>query len=86
MREDEAQEHIKTAAIQARFRITRHADQRMRERGAQPADVRSALMTAKRCERQADGRWRLRDGVDLEGDELVCVVVIDGDVVVVTVF
>ncbi len=87
MRESEALALIKTAAVQRRFILGDHAMKRVRERGGGPADIRNALMTATRCRWQPDnGRWKILDGVDLEGDELICIVAIDDGVVVVTVF
>ena len=49
-------------------------------------DVRSALVTAIRCASQKNGRWAVSGGVDLDGDELTCICVIEDDVVVITVF
>lgn len=87
MRDADALELVRTAAIQRRFIVAPHAEMRVRERGGVPADIRNALMTAKRCRWQPEnGRWRILDGVDLEGDELDCIVAIDEGVVVVTVF
>jgi hypothetical protein len=39
----------------------------------------------QRADRGRAGDWRV-DGPDLEGDELTCVVVIEGDVIILTVF
>ncbi len=57
----------------------------MRQRGVQPRDVRHALSTAQACRRQDNDRWRV-DSIDLSGDELTVVVVIEEGVLVVTVF
>jgi hypothetical protein len=58
----------------------------MRERGASRADVRRALETATGCEAEPDERWKVTGGVDLDGDPLGAVVVLEDGVVVVTVF
>jgi hypothetical protein len=77
---------IRGYAAANRILIVRHAWQRMAERGAQYEDVRHALAGARKC-RATDhqGRWKVF-GEDRDGDELVCVVAIEGGVVVVTVF
>jgi hypothetical protein len=82
----EALRDVRGYAAAGRLRFTRHARERMRERGATASDVRHALSSATRCDEATEaGRWKVR-GQDLDGDELVMVVVLEGDVVVVTVF
>ena len=76
---------IRGYAMANRIRISRHAWQRMAERGAQYEDVRHALATARRCKAQDGDRWKVL-GADRDGDELVLVVVIEAGVIVVTVF
>jgi hypothetical protein len=78
------------AAIQGyaganRIRIESHARKRMKQRGARYEDVRCALMTASRCDLQDNDRWKL-PGTDTDGDELTCIVVIEDEAVVVTIF
>ena len=65
--------------------IAGHARQRMGERGVTLGDIRLALSNATACKAQPNGRWRVT-GTDLDGDELVLVVVLAAGVVVVTVF
>jgi hypothetical protein len=76
---------IRGYAAANRILIVRHAWQRMAERGAQYEDVRHALAGARKCRAADQGRWKVF-GVDRDGDELVCVVTIEGGVIVVTVF
>ena len=65
--------------------IAGHARERMGERGVTFGDVRHALTNATSCRAQPNGRWRVT-GPDLDGDELVLVVVLEAGMVVVTVF
>lgn len=67
-----------------RIRFVRHASERMAQRGADREDVRRALMTATSCAASGE-RWKV-SGVDVEGDELTVVCVLEDGVVVVTVF
>ncbi len=76
---------IRGYAAANRIRITRHAWQRMAERGAQYEDVRHALAGARRCKAGDQGRWKVF-GEDSDGDELICVVTIESGAVVVTVY
>jgi hypothetical protein len=70
-----------------RIVITRHANQRMNERGATEPDIRKALLTATAAIRQADRHnWRVEGGVDTDGDDLTLVCDIGIDVIVVTLF
>ena len=57
----------------------------MAARGAVAEDVRGALVFANACRATADGKWKIT-GPDLDGDELKVVAVVEGDVVVITVF
>jgi hypothetical protein len=58
----------------------------MRERGALFGDVVHALTHAVTCTAgDADGKWKVK-GPDTDGDDLALVVVLDGDVLVVTLF
>jgi hypothetical protein len=68
-----------------RIVLAGHARERMAERGATFEDVRHALANATACKAQPNGRWRVT-GPDLDGDELVLVVVPEAGVVVITVF
>jgi hypothetical protein len=60
----------------------------MNKRGADRDDVRNALCGAKSCRPSSDGpgRWVVAGGLDLSGDALTAVVVIESGVLVVTVF
>lgn len=59
----------------------------MRERGATPADVKRALLTASRATWQPDHQtWKVAGGTDRDGDDLTLAVVVEADVVVVTLF
>jgi hypothetical protein len=67
--------------------FTRHAQERMDERGASADDVCEALVTAKRAEHEVQrDRWTVRGGEDTDGDPLNVVVAIEADVIVVTLF
>jgi Domain of unknown function (DUF4258) len=68
-----------------RIRITRHAEQRMDERGVEIPDVRHALITAAACTAEAGDRWRVRSA-DREGVSLTLIVVLEDGVIVVTLF
>lgn len=70
-----------------RFSMTIHARAEAVEANATRYDVQNALVTARRALHQPDkDRWRVEGGIDLDGDELVLVVVFEGDLVVITVF
>jgi len=81
----EALQDIRGYALAGRIEISPHARGSMRKRGAVFADVRHALATATACRAEPRDRWRV-DSVDCEGDSLTVVVVLEGGVVVVTVF
>lgn len=67
--------------------FTGHARQRMRQRGANERDVENGLLTATTCAWQDDHQtWHCEGGVDCDGDDIEVSVVIDADVVVVTVY
>lgn len=75
------------AALPDRIRYRRHARQRMVERGTSKYDVKNALLTANDAAWQAQHQtWRITGGVDLNGDDLVCAVDLEDDVIVVTIF
>ncbi len=86
MTDAEALAAIQGYASANRIEITPHAELRMARRGHRYEDVRRSLMTATGCSAQANGRWKTGGGVDIDGDELTCVVVLVGRVVVVTLF
>ncbi len=84
MTEGEALECIRRLATQNRIFFTKHARIRMDERGADRLDVRHALEHAHTCAASGD-RWKVT-GPDTDNDDLSCVVVVEGDVVIITLF
>ena len=69
------------------FYMTPHARDEAYQASATRYDVQKALATAEQATHQpSNGRWKIRGGVDLDGDELTLVVVFEGDVVVITVW
>jgi hypothetical protein len=82
----EALRQIRGYAAAGRVVFSRHAYERMDERGATVRDVIKACAMASRCKRgERDGRWKVT-GKDLAGDDLSVVVAIEGGVIVVTIF
>jgi hypothetical protein len=73
------------AATAERIVYEPHARQRMRERGVRREDVRNALMNLKDCKATSGDRWKVT-GPDLDGEALTVVLVIEGNLVVITVF
>jgi len=70
-----------------RIVISRHANQRMNDRGATEPDVRKALLTATAAIHQTDrDNWRVEGGMDTDGDDLTLVCDIGVNVIVVTLF
>lgn len=87
MNDARALAEIQRLARLDRIVISRHANQRMNDRGATEPDVRKALLTATAAIRQADrDNWRVEGGVDTDGDDLTLVCDIGVDVIVVTLF
>ena len=77
---------IRGYARAGRVRFSGHARDRMNERGATEQDVITACAYATKCSRgDRPRRWRV-EGPDLDGDALSVVAVIEGGVVVITVF
>jgi hypothetical protein len=86
MTSDEALQAVKGFARANRIFLTTHAHVRMAERGARYADVQHALANAARVKNDgAPDKWKAF-GEDLDGDELVCVVVIEDGLAVVTLY
>jgi hypothetical protein len=82
----EALDRVKGLTLANRWRIEpRHGLPRMRQRGASFEDVRHGLIFAGDCHFQDNGRWKL-ETEDLDGDEMSLVVVVEDDVLVVTLF
>jgi hypothetical protein len=59
----EALKDVRGYAAAGRYVISRHARERMKERGAAEADVRHALMNARSCSLQKNGNWRVASSV-----------------------
>lgn len=66
------------------FRLTRHAKERMDERGVTPSDIRRCAETVSSIREQEKGK-HLIAGQDISGHELGIVAVWDGETVVITV-
>lgn len=87
MNDTQALAEIQRLARLGRVRFTRHAFERMDERGATLRDVVAALVSATAAVHQPDrGTWRVEGGRDRVGDDLTVVVALEADVVVITVF
>jgi hypothetical protein len=80
---------VRRAANQRALRISPHAVDRIYERGGQQIDIYSACLTASDAiwqpKQGRNGTWKLTGGVDTDGDDLTVCVVVENDVVVVTV-
>jgi hypothetical protein len=57
----------------------------MAARGASPAHIKAALSVAKDCLATEGDKWKVT-GPDLDGDDLTCVVALQSEVIVVTIF
>ncbi|MCX5744645.1 MAG: DUF4258 domain-containing protein [Proteobacteria bacterium] len=67
--------------------LTRHARDRLAERGASVRDLVAALLGATQASWQVDrANWRVSGGRDLDGDEMTVIVDLVADVIVVTIF
>lgn len=75
----EALTFASTAARLGRLRYTKHARERMEERGATRNDVVNACVTATVATHQRGDVWRLSGGVDGDGDVLVIIAGVDPD-------
>ena len=77
---------IHGAAMARQVKISPHAYDRMEQRGAKVDDVLTALLHAVRCVHEPENdRWKV-PGFDRDGDDLTCIVTVEHNVVVVTVF
>lgn len=81
----EALELVKGLAAANRYLVTVHARTRMVERKVTAAGLHRALTQAKSCRPGTDDAWKV-SGPDQDGDDVDVVVVIEGDLVVVTLF
>lgn len=83
----EALREAARAGLANQFEVSSHAHRRMGERGATRADICCALRSSLAAiVQENDRKWRLEGGRDLDGDELIVVIVFTGQGVVVTVF
>ncbi len=82
---EEALEEIQEHARWERVSVTTHARKRMRERSVRKDDIYEAIATAKSCDEQEDGTWRL-EGLDMDEDELTLVIELEGEDLIITVF
>jgi hypothetical protein len=83
----EALEEIQRLAGLGRVVYTKHARDRMSDRGATARDVRKALLSATDATYQADRQnYRVSGGTDTDGDDLTVIVDLEADVIVVTIF
>jgi hypothetical protein len=82
----EALRDIRGYASAGRVRFSRHAYERMSERGATQRDVIHACVHATKCTRTPkQDRWKVT-GADLDGDALSVVVAIEDGLIVITLF
>ena len=78
---------IKRLAGLDRVILTKHARDRMNDRGARRGDVINALITATSATYQPERfNWRVDGGADRDGDALCVIVDLEADVIVVTLF
>lgn len=85
MTEEKALEEIREHARWGRTFVTAHARKRMKERSIFDEDLYEAIETAATCIGQPNGTWRV-EGWDLDGDELILIISIEGENVIITVF
>lgn len=66
----------RAASARLTFVISRHAEQRMGERGVQSRDIASALGSATKATYRNDrGTWTLEGGLDLDEQRALTVVI-----------
>jgi len=73
------------ALVSGRFDLSRHALERMQERGVRRADLMHAAWNYTYCDEIETNKFEV-GGPDESGDELVIIAVYDSGVLVVTVF
>ena len=79
MTPDEALKLAQEACRGGRYCPTNHFRDRMEDRKATAGDVRRAILTADRAQRQPNGSWRLYGGQDADEVDLVPVFEIKGE-------
>lgn len=85
MTETEALAEIRGLAGANRIVYSSHSEDRSGERTVTYRNLWHALMNATRAKLQANGRWKA-SGKDLDGDHLDVVLIIEGDLIIITVF
>lgn len=78
---------VRTAAVQYRFELSRHAREQMNKRNVSTEDVRHVLSSADiAAPGKTSTKWEIA-GVDLDGEPLTVVVaIVDPGVLIVTAF
>ena len=83
----EVLERVQQAARTRQYDVSNHAWDRMNERGVTIQDVKSAMESATRATwDDAEETWKVSGGTDLDGDPLILCVVVNWNVLIVTVF
>jgi hypothetical protein len=78
---------VQQAARTRQYHVSNHAWDRMNERRVTLRDVKSAMESATSATWDETGEaWKINGGIDLDGDSLVLCVVVNWDVLIVTVF
>lgn len=80
----EALRFIRSCAQTGDVVITRHGRERMRERQVQWSDILCVLLSPASCLANND-KWKV-DGFDLDDDPLTCIVALEDEVIVITIF
>jgi len=76
-------EIVRRAEVAGTIRLSDHARKRMKERGVRAGDISKAIWTVQSAKRQeSDKNWRLKGGVDTDGDDLMIVIDLDQDPIV----
>lgn len=87
MSDAKALTEIKRLAGLDRVILTKHARDRMNDRGARRGDVINALITATSATYEPERlNWRVVGGADRDGEALCVIVDLEADVIVVTLF
>lgn len=85
MKSAEALKKIRDLAAANLIRVTEHARKRMAQRSVRYRDLQHALSNARSCANDETAKWRV-EGADLDGDDLTVIVVLAGDLLIITVF
>jgi hypothetical protein len=68
------------------FFISNHAALRMRQRTVKRPDIQAAIASAVSAADQGNEKWLVEGGLDTQGDGLTLVVLLDGGMMIVTVY